>query len=135
MSTSALDLKTRTRDFALRVIRLYSSLPKGDAVAQVLGKQMLRSATSVGANYREGCRGRSDAEFVAKLGESLKELEETQYWFELLTGADCVAAPQMTVLADEAGQLTAILTSIVKARRTARSAQTSRIDTAAAATA
>ena len=73
------DLKQRTKAFALRIVRMYSALPK-EAVAQVLGKQVLRSGTSVGANYREANRGRSKAEFIAKMGDCLKELEETEYW-------------------------------------------------------
>jgi len=78
------DLKLRTKEFALRVIRLYSKLPENDAVAQVLGKQVLRSGTSVGANYREAARGRSKPEFAAKTGDCLKEIVETEYWLELL---------------------------------------------------
>jgi four helix bundle protein len=72
------DLRHRTKNFALRIIKLYVSLPRV-AVAQTLGKQLLRSGTSVGANYREACRARSNAEFVSKHGDSLKELEETSY--------------------------------------------------------
>jgi len=77
------DLKPRTKAFALRVIRMYSKLAKGDTVDQVLGKQVLRSGTSVGANYREESRGRSKAEFVSKIGDCLKEIEETN------TGSNC----------------------------------------------
>ena len=77
------DLKERTKQFALRIIRLFSSLPK-TAEAQVLGKQLLRSGTSVRANYREAYRARSKSEFVAKCGDSLRELEESAYWLELL---------------------------------------------------
>jgi four helix bundle protein len=77
------DLRDRTKAFALRVVRLYSNLPK-TTEAQVMGKQVLRSGTSVGANYREACRARSNAEFIAKLGDCLKELDENCYWFELL---------------------------------------------------
>ena len=73
------DLKLRTKQFALRIIRLYSAMPKS-AVAQVLGKQMLRSATSVGAHYREATRSRSNAEFISKIQGGLQELEETSYW-------------------------------------------------------
>ena len=69
------DLKDRTKQFALRIIRLFGSLPKSTK-AQVLGKQLLRSGTSVGANYWEAHRGRSKAEFIAKCGDSLRELEE-----------------------------------------------------------
>jgi len=78
------DLRRRTKGFALQIIRLYSSLPKSTE-AQVLGKQLLRSGTSVGANYREAFRARSASEFVAKLGDSLRELEESAYWLELLS--------------------------------------------------
>src|SRR3954471_9300297 len=77
------DLRERTKEFALRIIRMYSALPK-TTDAQVLGKQVLRSGTSIGANYREAFRGRSRAEFVAKCGDALRELEETSYWLELL---------------------------------------------------
>ena len=70
-------------DFALRVVRMFSQLPKSTQ-AQVLGKQLLRSGTSIGANYREAFRGRSKAEFVAKCGDCLREVEESAYWLELL---------------------------------------------------
>jgi four helix bundle protein len=73
------DLQERTKKFALRVIRLSGNLPKSSE-AQVLGKQLLRSGTSVGANYREAYRARSKPEFVAKCGDSLRELEESAYW-------------------------------------------------------
>src|SRR6266545_4686277 len=84
MSEKPQDLKPRTKAFALRVIRMYSKLPKNDAVAQVLGKRVLRSGTSVGANYREASRGRSKAEFISKIGDCLKEIEETEYWLQPL---------------------------------------------------
>src|SRR5882757_832458 len=90
MSQKPEDLKPRTKAFALRVVRMYSTLPKNDTVAQVLGKQVLRSGTSVGANYREASRGRSKAEFISKIGDSLKEVEETEYWLELLVDSHCV---------------------------------------------
>jgi len=70
------DLALRTKLFARRIIRLYVTLPKQDVVAQVLGKQVLRSGTSVGANYREARRGRSKAEFISKIGDCLKEADE-----------------------------------------------------------
>ncbi|MFK7820013.1 MAG: four helix bundle protein, partial [Planctomycetaceae bacterium] len=75
------DLKQRTKEFSLRVIRLYSNLPK-PTEAQVMGKQLLRSGTSVGAHYREATRARSTAEFVSKLAGGHQELEETSYWLE-----------------------------------------------------
>jgi four helix bundle protein len=114
MSEKPQDLKPRTKAFALRVIRMYSNLPKNDTVAQVLGKQVLRSGTSVGANYREASRGRSKAEFVAKIGDCLKEIEETEYWLELLVDSGCVSAAAMADLLDETRQLIAIFTTIDK---------------------
>jgi len=108
------DLKLRTKAFALRVIRMYSKLAKHDTVAQVLGKQVLRSGTSVGANYREASRGRSKAEFISKIGDSLKEAEETEYWLELLVESGCAPAARMAGLLDETRQLIAILTTIDK---------------------
>ena len=108
------DLKPRTKAFALRVIRMYSALPKSDTVAQVLGKQVLRSGTSVGANYREASRGRSKAEFISKIGDCLKEIEETEYWLELLVDSGCVSGTKMNDLLDETRQLIAIFTTIDK---------------------
>ena len=107
------DLRERTKQFALRIIKLYSSLPKSTE-AQVIGKQVLRSGTSVGANYREAYRARSNAEFIAKCGISLQELEETAYWLELLVDAEIVPSAKLTSLLDETNQLTAIITTIVK---------------------
>ncbi len=114
MSDKPQDLKPRTKAFALRVIRMYSKLPRNDTVAQVLGKQVLRSGTSVGANYREASRGRSKAEFISKIGDSLKEIEETEYWLELLVDSGCIPGSQMADLLDETRQLIAIFTTIDK---------------------
>jgi four helix bundle protein len=112
------DLKLRTKEFALRVIRMYTDLPKSNSVAQVLGKQVLRSGTSVGANYREASRGRSKPEFISKIGDSLKEIDETEYWLELLVESGCVEAGRMAGLLDETRQLTAIFTAIDKKAKT-----------------
>ena len=112
-SSPSFDLKIRTKNFALRVIRMYAALPKSTA-AQVLGKQVLRSGTSVGANYREANRSRSKAEFTAKLGECLKELDETAYWFELLAESGIVTNAKLKPLRDECDQLLAIFTTIAK---------------------
>jgi len=114
MSEEPQDLKPRTKAFSLRIIRMYSDLPNNDAVAQVLGKQVLRSGTSVGANFREASRGRSKAEFISKIGDCLKEIEETEYWLELLVDSGRVAASKMSGLLDETRQLIAILTTIDK---------------------
>jgi len=114
MSEKPQDLKMRTKQFALRIIRMYSALPKNDTVAQVQGKQVLRSGTSVGANYREASQGRSKAEFTSKAGDCLKEIAETEYWLELLVDSGCVAAAKMADLLDETRQLIAIFTTIGK---------------------
>src|SRR5437763_14007668 len=98
------ELRGRTKEFALRIIRMFSALPKTD-VARVLGRQVLRSGTSVGANYREAYRARSGAEFICKLGDCLKELEETTYWLELLVDSGTVASGKMTALLEEADEL------------------------------
>ena len=107
------DLRKRTKRFALRVIKLYETLPR-TGFAQVLGHQLLRSGTSVGANFREAHRARSNAEFVSKVGDSLKELEETAYWLELLVESGAIAQQKLVTLLDETSQLTAILTAIAK---------------------
>lgn len=107
------DLRLRTREFALRVIRLFGALPK-TTEAQVLGKQLLRSGTSVGANYREAFRARSKAEFIAKMGDCLKELDESAYWLDLLVGAEIITARRLSPLLDETNQLTAIFVTITK---------------------
>ncbi len=107
------DLRLRTKTFALRIIKMFSQLPKTE-VARVLGRQVLRSGTSVGANYREAYRARSKAEFTAKLGDCLRELEETAYWLELLVESGCLAAKKLSALRQETDELTAIFTSIVK---------------------
>ncbi len=83
------DLRVRTKRYALRIVRLYTALPKSTE-AQVLGKQVLRSGTSVAANYREASRARSDAEFISKLGIVEQELDETIMWLELLVEAEIV---------------------------------------------
>jgi len=106
------DLKERTSEFALRIIRLYSSLPKRTE-AQVLGKQVLRSGTSVGAQYREGHRAKSDADVVNKFEGVLQELDETDYWLDLLVRAGIVPAAKMTPLIKETNELIAIFVTIV----------------------
>ena len=112
------DLRIRTKEFALLVVRMYSALPKS-AEAQVLGKQVLRSGTSVGANYREACRARSKAEFIAKMGDCLKELDESSYWFELLEETGTVASASLEPLQKECNELLAIFTTITKKCKTA----------------
>jgi four helix bundle protein len=110
------DLQARTKSFALRIVRLYCSLPK-TTEAQVLGKQALRSGTSVGAHYREAMRARSVAEFISKVEGALQELEETMYWLELLIECDIVPEVRLSDLLREANELTAML---VASARTAK---------------
>jgi len=110
------DLRERTTQFALRIIRLFGSLPKSTE-AQILGKQLLRSGTSVGANYREAHRGRSKAEFIAKCGDSLRELEESAYWQELLVEAEIVPAAKLQSLRAECDELIAVFVTIIKRAR------------------
>lgn len=111
--TPPVELSARTKEFALRMIRLYCSLPK-NTQAQVLGKQALRSGTSVGANFREAKRSRSRAEFISIIGVCIKELDETAYWLELLVESDIVSSQKMKDLHQECDQLIAILTTISK---------------------
>jgi four helix bundle protein len=107
------DLKVRTKQFALRIIRLYTALPK-TTEAQVVGKQVLRSGTSVGAQYREAQRAKSDADFINKVEGSLQELDETGYWLELLKDSGIFSSEKLVPLLKETDELTAILVTIVK---------------------
>ena len=111
-SKSPQDLRTRTSDFALRIVKLYSSLPK-TTEAQVLGKQVLRSGTSVGANYREGHRAKSDSDIVNKFESVLQELDETDYWLDLLVRSGILSAQKAEALIKETNELIAIFTTIV----------------------
>lgn len=107
------DLRARTKALALRIIRLFIALPRS-TVAQVLGKQLLRSGTSVGAHYRESCRARSTAEFISKIEGGLQELDETAYWIELLVESGTVRSARLKPLQQEMEELTAILVTCVK---------------------
>jgi four helix bundle protein len=113
------DLKKRTKQYALRIIRLYSSLEK-ETVAQVLGREVLRSGTSVGAHYREASRGRSVAEFISKMEGGLQELDETAYWRELLVETKNVSVKRLEPLMDETEQLLAIVVSSIKTSKQKR---------------
>ena len=107
MESKQEELRRRTKKFALRIIRLFRSLPRSPE-AQVLGKQLLRSGTSVGANYRAAGRARSAAEFSAKIGIVLEEAGETVFWLECLIEADIVKEELLSDLVGEANQLVAI---------------------------
>ena len=107
------NLRARTKDFALRIVRMFSALPK-TTEAQVLGKQLLRSGTSIGANYREAYRARSKLEFIAKCGDSLREIEETAYWLELIVETRILSADKLQPLRQECDELIAIFVTILK---------------------
>jgi four helix bundle protein len=114
------DLKARTKQFALAIIRLCRTLPRTDE-ARILGKQLLRSGTSVGANYRAACRARSKAEFIAKLGIVLEESDETVFWLELLVEANVGSSERVQPLVKEADELTSIfVTSLCTAKQVVR---------------
>ena len=113
MQNAERDLASRTKEFARRVIRLFMALPQS-AAAQVLGRQLLRSGTSVGAHYRETNRARSKPEFIAKIGDCLKEADESIYWMELLRDEAFLPAIKLQPLLNEAGELVAIFVTISK---------------------
>jgi len=107
------NLRERTKAFALRIIRMDSALPRSRA-ANVLGNQVLRSGTSVDAQYREACRSRSTAEFISKMESCIQELDETDYWMELLADGGIVPPKRLVNLRQEADELIAIFTASVK---------------------
>jgi four helix bundle protein len=109
-SSDKQDLRPRTTAYALRIIRLYGSLPK-TTEAQVMGRQLLRSGTSVGAHYREATRARSRAEFVSKIEGALQELDESSYWLELLGQSGIVSKQLLADLCTETDELIAIFTT------------------------
>jgi len=112
------DLRDRTKSFAIRIVKLYRSLPH-TADSQVVGKQLLRCGTSVAANYRAACRGRSRAECIAKIGLVVEEADETVLWLEMLSDCDIVPRQRCEEILKEARELSAIFTaSQHTARRT-----------------
>jgi len=113
----SVELKLRTQKFAIRIIKLVESLPKEDMVANVLGKQVLRSGTSVGANYRSALRGRSSKDFLSRISIAEEEADETIYWLELIVEAGLVSERKMSALLQEAKEITAILTASSKTKK------------------
>jgi four helix bundle protein len=107
------DLRSRTKTYALSIIHLYSGLPK-TTEAQIIGKQLLRSGTSVGAHYREATRSKSDADFISKVEGALQELDETSYWLELLSDSKIAPVGKIDEHLKETCELIAILVTIVK---------------------
>ena len=111
------DLRERTFEFAVRIARLVEALPRRDSLRSI-ASQLLRSGTSVGANYRAARRARSKAEFTAKLGIVEEECDETIYWIELLMALDALKPARTRPLLDEANQLLAITIASIKTART-----------------
>ena len=115
------DLQIRTKQFALGVIKFTEGLPKDDT-SRILGRQLLRSGTSVGANYRAACRSKSKPTFISKMGDVLEEADESGYWVELLVDSGKVELEKATPLLNEARELVAItISSINTAKRNSRS--------------
>jgi four helix bundle protein len=110
------NLKIRTKQFALRIIKLVESLPH-DLTSNVLGRQLLRAGTSVGANYRATCRGKSAADFISKMGTVEEEADESGYWLELLVESGKIKSAKISELMQEAGELTAIAVSSINTAR------------------
>jgi four helix bundle protein len=113
-------LKEKTKSFALEIIKLIESLPRG-RTADVIGKQLLDAGTSVGANYRAACRARSPADFISKMGIVEEEADETIYWMELLIGSGLVQKQDLTHLLDGANQILAMTMSSIKTAKRKRS--------------
>jgi len=105
------DLQKRTKQFAILIIKLVQDLEKKGTTGVVIGKQLLRSGTSVAANYRAVCRAKSGKDFVNKLGIVLEEADETQFWLELLAEANIVELNSIKDLLKEASEITAIMTA------------------------
>ncbi|HEY4688507.1 MAG TPA: four helix bundle protein [Anaerolineae bacterium] len=113
------EMKARTKKFALRTIHLVGELPSS-TTANVLGKQLLRAATSVGANYRAACRAKSRADFIAKLGIVEEEADECGYWFDLIVEAGLMKREHVADLMCEADEITAITVASIKTARSNR---------------
>jgi len=110
------EFKDRTKQIALRVIRLVESLPNTNS-AQIIGKQLLRSATSVGANYRAACRGKSTADILHKLAIVEEEADESLYWLELLIESDIMSKKKLSVLISDINEVVAMTVSSIKTLR------------------
>ena len=110
------EIKQRTKQYTLRVIRLVNALPPGRA-SDVLGRQLLRSGTSVGANYRSACRSRSDADFLARMGIVEEEADEAVYWMELLVESGLVPARRLAPLMQEGNEILAMVVASIKTTR------------------
>lgn len=113
------EMKSRTKDFALRIIRLVESLPN-TKTGDVIGRQLLRSGTSVGANYRAACRAKSTADFINKLAIVEEEGDESMYWIELLVESNLVKLNLVENLLGEADEILSIIVSAIKTSKEKR---------------
>jgi four helix bundle protein len=111
------EFKNRTKQIALRIIRLFEALPN-TASAQIIGKQLLRSATSIGANYRAACRGKSTADVMHKLAIVEEEADESLYWLELLSESHTMPEKKLSALKDDINEIVAMTVSSIKTLRT-----------------
>ncbi|HLA96728.1 MAG TPA: four helix bundle protein, partial [Pyrinomonadaceae bacterium] len=121
--TEKRDLRTRLREYSLRILKLYDSLPKTGAV-HIITHQLARSGTSPGAQYREACRAKSDADFISKMEGALQELDESDYWLDLLVGGGFLTESRLRPLITETNELisifVAIITKVKRRRRTSK---------------
>ena len=107
------EMYERTMQFSIRIVRMVKAMPRGIA-EDVIAKQLTKSATSIGANYREACHGKSTADFVSKLKISEGKADETLYWLQLLVNSGIMKQSKLQALIDEANELVAILTASTK---------------------
>lgn len=110
------ELKNRTKIFALRIIKLARALPRSNE-GMIISKQIIRSGTSIGANYRAACRARSTAEFISKLGTVIEEADETLFWLEIIIEGGIIEERLIKPLLQEANELTAIFVSTIKTKK------------------
>lgn len=109
-------MQGRTKQFALRILRLFQALPKTDE-AKIIGRQMLRSATSVGANYRAVCRARSRREFISRMNVVVEEADETVFWLEIVVEGEVLASTRLKALMSEGNELLRIFSASLRTAR------------------
>jgi four helix bundle protein len=124
MGAQAAELKERTKEFAVRIVKLFRALPKTEE-ARIIGRQLLRAGMSIGANYRGACRSRSKAEFAAKMGIVVEEADEAVFWLELLIATGLVRQNRLKALLAEANELLAIFGASQRTAKLSRSNQSS----------
>lgn len=116
------ELKERTKAYGLRIIRLFEALPTRGIAASIIGRQLIRSGTSVGANYRAACRAKSRADFISKMGTVEEEADESLYWLEMLMEAGMVKPERIQGLRAEGNEILAVVVSSINTARRSQSA-------------